>query len=115
MKAAAIAILTLSLAATISSIVFLACYQPITIFPEHEENQAQPFTGLKKYSGVLAEGNSLLGDGKAVVELTFQDGRYFIASEQMAAQANMRIGGTYTVSFNQADPAVAVEIQEEQP
>ena len=78
-----------------------------------QPNVTQP--SVMQYTGILQNGISLFSNGKAIVEFTFQDGRTFTASEQMAAEAHMKIGGTYTVSFSQADPQIALSIQEAQP
>jgi len=107
---------TLTLVAVISLVSFFSIQQPINIFPQHDTMQSSVTQrNTSEYSGILQNGNSLLGYGKAIVELTFQDGRYFTASEQMAAEANMHINGIYLITFNAEAPEVAIGILEKQP
>ncbi len=76
--------------------------------PEHRQT-------IQNYTGTLSSGTSLFHNGEALAELIFQDGRTFTATEQLAAQANMTIGKTYQISFNESAPEIALEIQEAQP
>lgn len=88
--------------------------------PEQKPNQEptpevspQPTAGgLEKYVGNLTGGISLFKNGEALVELNFEDGRVFTATEQLAAQANMAAGKTYEITFNSTAPQIAISIQE---
>ena len=72
--------------------------------------------GLETYEGKLISGNSLFThDGKAVVEIGFEDGREFVATEQLAASINMAVGKTYRIGYNSTDPSWALEMQEINP
>jgi len=63
------------------------------------------------YVGTLKEGTSyLIFGGVPTVELTFEDDRTFTAAEQMAKEAQMRINGTYQITFSTTDPGVALTI-----
>ena len=63
------------------------------------------------YVGTLKEGTSyLIFGGVPTVELTFEGDRTFTAPEQMAKEAQMRINGTYQITFSTADPGLALTI-----
>lgn len=65
------------------------------------------------YVGTLREGQSymIFGEKEPIVELTFYDNRTFTAPEQMAAEAQMKINGTYQITFSSTAPGVATAIK----
>lgn len=77
--------------------------------PGKPENQSSD-AGV--YVGKLIEGSSyFVFGGDPTVELLFEDNRKFTAPEQLAAEAQMRINGTYRIGFNISDPGVALTIK----
>jgi len=69
--------------------------------------------GLESYEGKLVYGNSVFTpEGKAVVELVFEDGRSFVGSEDMAREVGMVVGKSYLIKYNVTDPSFALSIKE---
>jgi len=65
------------------------------------------------YVGTLEKGNSVMHfGGEPTVELTFEDGRTFTAPEHMATEAEMKVGGSYQITFNQEKSEMALSITE---
>lgn len=102
------------LISVIVAVLFFAVTTAVGNQPEH--------SGLETYEGKLQSGSSMFrmqrpdydGLQGSIVELTFEDGRTFTAPEQMAAQANMKIGNTYKITYNSTQPEIALMIQEVQ-
>ena len=104
-------------AAIIGAITIISIVAAVLVFSMNPATEIQmpqaPAQALEQYVGTVKSGSSFFHNGEAICEFTFQDGRTFTAPEQMARQANMKIGLSYRVFFNQTAPSVAVAIQEE--
>jgi hypothetical protein len=106
-------------AAIIGAITIISIVAAVLVFSINPATQIimpqAPAQTLQQYVGTVESGSSFFHNGEAICEFTFQDGRTFTAPEQMARQANMKIGSAYRVFYNQTAPSVAVAIQEENP
>lgn len=75
-------------------------------------SSAAPENNIRTYEGTLLEGHCYAPfGGEPYVKLIFEDGRTFTAPEQLAIEAEMKIGETYQISYNIQEPNVATSIK----
>ena len=94
--------------------VILVITVAVSIFALNYSGMLQlPGNGLDTFEGKLVSGISLFSNGQAIVEIGFEGGRGFVATEQLAREISMEVGKTYRIWYNAtADPTWALDIQE---
>lgn len=107
----------ITLICVVAATLFFAYSTAVGSQPDPDQ-VAQPIATpatLETYVGNLTDGMSYFQNAQALVEITFEDGRVFIGTEEMARQANMQIGKIYQITFSSQAPGTALSIQEKQP